>query len=69
MHEVPEPACDHDLLIAIKTHVESINVRLNSFVTHEEFWPVKMLVYGAVGIMCAGIVGAVMTLIIRQAGA
>ena len=70
MYEVPETTRDggndHDLLIAIKTNIEAINQRLNTFVTQAEFLPVKMLAFGTVGIVGTAIICALLAIVVRQ---
>ena len=51
----------------IKKDVGDIKERLEkSYVTREEFDPIKKLVYGIVGLVLTGVVGALLTLIIRK---
>lgn len=38
----------------------------DKFVTQDEFEPIKKIVYGLVGLILTGVVGALLTLIIRQ---
>jgi len=39
---------------------------LGNFVTKEEFEPIKKIVYGLVGLILVGVVGAILALILRQ---
>jgi hypothetical protein len=61
---------DHDLLIELRTLVlimkQQLDQMTGNFVTQAEFWPVKVLVYGCVGLMLTAIVGALLFLVIRQ---
>ena len=51
----------------IKKDVGDVKERLEkSYVTREEFDPIKKLVYGIVGLVLTGVVGALLTLIIRK---
>lgn len=66
-------ADEHELLARIdertrllQAEFEEIKTALNSkYVTHAEFRPVKMLVYGFVGIILAGVAGAIVTLVVK----
>jgi hypothetical protein len=47
----------------IKTSLKENN---DKFVTQDEFEPIRKIVYGLVGLILTGVVGALLTLIIRQ---
>ena len=40
----------------------------NGYVSQTEFRPIRMLVYGAVGLMCTSVFGAMVALVIVKAG-
>ena len=40
--------------------------KIDTLVSKLEFTPVKLLVYGMTGIILAGVIGALLTLIIRK---
>ncbi len=44
--------------------IVGIDKKLEQLVTQQEFWPVKTLVYGIVGLMLSGMVGALLMLIL-----
>lgn len=53
----------------IKRDVAEIKANQQAhYVTKEEFEPIKRIVYGLVGLIMVGVVGAVMSLIFRQNG-
>ena len=56
---------DHDLLIEIHTTVKSIKQDLPNFVRGEEFYPVRAIVYGLVGIILISVVGALTAVVLR----
>lgn len=43
-----------------------IDEKLDELVTRQEFWPVKTLVYGITGLMLAGVIGALLMLVIKS---
>jgi len=51
----------------IKCSVEEIKGKLDKeYVTQDEFTPVKNIVYGIVGLILTSVVGALITLILKQ---
>lgn len=46
--------------------IVGIDKKLEELVTQQEFWPVKTLVYGITAMMLAGVIGALLTLIITH---
>ena len=63
----------HDQIAAIATKVILIEseqkymlAKIDTLVSKLEFTPVKLLVYGMTGIILAGVIGALLTLIIRK---
>ena len=63
----------HDQIAAIATKVILIESeqkymlsKIDTLVSKLEFTPVKLLVYGMTGIILAGVIGALLTLIIRK---
>lgn len=51
----------------IQRDVTDINSKLDkSYVTKEEFAPVKTLVYGMVGLVLTAVAGALITLVLRN---
>lgn len=56
---------DHDLLIEIKTKVELLLLQGAKYVTHEEFRPVRNVVYGAVGLACSAVVVALFAMVVK----
>lgn len=46
--------------------ITSIDKKLDDLVSRQEFWPVKMLVYGITGLMLSAVVGALMMLVITK---
>jgi hypothetical protein len=67
--DLMEYKTDHDLLIELRTLVLIMNQQLEkmtaNFVTQEEFWPVKVLVYGCVGLMLTSIIGSLLFLVLK----
>jgi hypothetical protein len=67
---VAEYQSDHDLLIRVDQKVTDLVTRLEKrdqeFVTRAEFWPVKALVYGCVGIMLSALVLAIIYLVVQH---
>lgn len=52
-------------ILYIKTKVETIEQKLEkNYVTHEEFQPVKNLVYGLVGLILTSVILALVALVI-----
>lgn len=51
----------------IKHSIENISHKLeNSYVTQDQFEPIKRLVYGVVTLVLVAVVGAIMALIIKK---
>jgi hypothetical protein len=67
---VTEYQSDHDLLIRVDQKVSDLVTRLDvrdkEYVTKAEFWPVKALVYGCVGIMLSTVVAALLYLVVHH---
>ena len=53
-------------IAVIQTIVKEVQKDMECLVTRAEFEPVKSLVYGMVGIILVSVVGALITLVIRQ---
>ena len=63
----------HDQIAAIATKVTLIEseqkymlAKIDTLVSKLEFTPVKLLVYGMTGIILAGVIGALLTLVLRK---
>lgn len=53
----------------IKSSVDDIKNSIDSdYVSKDEFEPIKKIVYGLVGLILIAVVGALMTLVIQNAG-
>ena len=53
----------------LKTGQEEIKQMLaNTYVTHDEFSPIKLIVYGMVGTILLSVLGAIIALIIKSSG-
>ena len=53
--------------IDILRRVESIErAQREEYVTHEEFQPVKLIVYGMVSVILLSVLGAIITLIVNK---
>jgi hypothetical protein len=67
--ELAEYKTDHDLLVELRTlfgvMIKKVDDMGSNFVTQDQFWPVKTLVYGCTGIMLTSLVGAVIYLVIK----
>ena len=67
--ELLEYKTDHDLLIELRTLVYVISKQLNTmtsnFVTQDQFWPVRTLVYGCTALMLTSLVGAIIYLVLK----
>ena len=51
----------------LKGDIGRLNDKVDSrYVTHEEFEPIKRLVYGVVGLILVAVVGALLALVIIQ---
>lgn len=48
----------------IVTKLNEISAKIENFITRDQFWPVKTLVYGAVTVILVAVVGAGVALII-----
>lgn len=67
------PESDHNMLIRIDERTEAIcekvdamTSRMNTdFVTQDQFWPVKTIVYSGAGLVLAGVLAAVVALVVR----
>lgn len=55
---------DHDLLVRIDEKVVAVHARMDEFVTRQEFLPVQRVVYGLVGMILVGIIGAIIRLVL-----
>lgn len=50
----------------IRKMMEAQSKQLDNLVTQDQFWPVKTLVYGFVGLALIGVIGALMALILKK---
>lgn len=51
----------------IKANVDDIKHKMEQdYVTQEEFKPIRNIVYGTITLILTGVVGALLTLVIRQ---
>ena len=50
---------------SINTNDADARERIDGLVTQDQFWPVKTLIYGFVGLMLTGIMTAIMLWVIR----
>lgn len=48
---------DHDRLLRIDEKVTSIHDSMGEFVTQDEFKPVRLIVYGLVGLIMVAVIG------------
>lgn len=55
---------DHDLLVRIDERTKGLHEAMGGFVTRKEFNPVKQIVYAIVGVSLAGVLGALIKLVI-----
>ena len=46
--------------------IENINDKLKTFITKDEFAPVKIIAYGLAGSILMGVVGALLSLVIYK---
>ena len=53
-------------VILIESEQKHMLEKIDTLVSKLEFTPVKLLVYGMTGIILAGVIGALLTLIIRK---
>jgi len=53
-------------VILIEAEQKHILAKIDTLVSKLEFTPVKMLVYGTTGIILAGVIGALLTLVVRR---
>lgn len=54
-------------LTYVRKAVDDLNEKVDhNYVTKEEFRPVKQLVYGLVGLILMGVVGAILSLVVRK---
>lgn len=56
---------DHTLLIMLLADVHSIK---SEYVTRHEFTPVRLIVYGMVGCLITGVIGALVTMLVTKGG-
>lgn len=59
---------DHDLLLGIHHRTCNIEEIMKSVVTQVEFKPVKLVVFGLVGIIVTSVMGALVFLVLGGAG-
>ena len=61
---------DHDLLIELRTEMRGLRQDFKDaktdYVTRDEFWPVKTLVYGCTAMMLTSIIGALLYFVIKH---
>lgn len=50
----------------IETKIESMEIMIMTLVTRTEFTPIKLIVYGLVGSIMAGVLGAILSQVIRK---
>ena len=53
-------------VVLIESEQKYMLAKIDTLVSKLEFTPVKLLVYGMTGIILAGVIGALLTLIIRK---
>jgi len=54
-------------LLNLQEELSSVSAKLEEkYITHSEFWPIKALVYGAVGSMLTAIIGSVLMLVLKE---
>jgi hypothetical protein len=67
--ELVEYKTDHDLLVELRTLVHVMIKKVDdmgtNFVTQDQFWPVKTLVYGCTALMLTSLVGAIIYLALK----
>ncbi len=54
-----------DLAVLASKH-EALNLLVSTLVTRPEFMPIKLIVYGLVGSILAGVVGALLSTILTK---
>lgn len=68
--ELHEYKSDHDILIEVRTllgvTMDGISEFKKQYVMQAEFWPVKMLVFGCVGLMLTLLVTAIVYLALNH---
>lgn len=68
--EITEYKTDHDLLVELRTLVHVMIKQLDgmtsNFVTQDQFWPVKTLVYGCTAVMLTSLLGAIIYLALKN---
>lgn len=61
---------DHDLLIRVDQKVTDLVAKFDArdklYVTQQEFWPIKMLVYGFVSLMLTSLICALLYLVLHH---
>ncbi len=56
---------DHDRIVHIETMMSNIREDIAELVTRTEFQPVKMVVFGLVGLILSGVAAAIIALVVR----
>lgn len=59
-----ETVADHDLLVRIDERTKNWEATLETFVTKNEFLPVKLIVYGFAGLILLSVMGGILTLVV-----
>lgn len=49
----------------LKTTVENLQEKIKTFITKDEFAPVKSIAYGLVGLLAIAVVGAIMRFLLQ----
>ena len=57
---------DHSLLVRLDERTQQMQKQLESHVSHDEFRPVKMVVYGLVSLILTSVLAAVIAVAVKQ---
>jgi hypothetical protein len=68
--DIAEYQSDHDVLIELRTEMRAVRTDINdwkqNYVTKVEFLPIKILVYGFVGLTMVSFVGALLFIVFHH---
>jgi len=65
-NDVEKSRNDHDRLIILESKIVELERRIHHSVSRDSFLPVKTIVYGAVGLICMAVLGALVTVVMAQ---
>ena len=68
--EIREDLKEHNVIkgrvASAENRIDNLSIASTKFITHDQFWPVKVIVFGAVGLILTAVIGSLMAAIIAR---